>query len=224
VATTARSTDLSRRSIAAQVGRAAGFTALVVGLIGVGVWVSGAPEASDNGYVTFRPHWALYGALCAAAAAGFFLVRRVRRWVDRPRWLLPAAAGILIVAAVPALKPYTISPELTPLTCVPLLDAWHPVIPHPGPTNWAVWTSIYSAPPPSTSAEAKATLARVQAEKATSAYATDARYAEWTFGPGECVAKSRRTLAISLAVLGGGSAAVVAATALVKRRRRANIT
>ena len=204
----------------AQIGRAAAFTLLALGFIGLGLWVSGAPEASDNGYVTFQPHWALYGALCTAAAAGFFVVRRVRRWAARPKWLLPGAACVMIAAAVPALKPFTISPELTPLTCVPLLDAWHPVIPHPAPADWAVWTSIYSAPPPSTAAEAKATLARVQAEKATPAYATDARYAEWTFGPGECVARSQRTLAISLGICGGGSVTVVLAAAMWALRRR----
>jgi hypothetical protein len=211
--------------VQAQIGRAVAFTALVLGLIGVGLWVSGAPEASETGYVTFHPHWALYLALCAAATAGYFGVRRVRRWVGRPRWLLPAAAGILIVAAVPALKPYTISPELTPLTCVPLLDTWHPVIPHPGPADWAVWTSIYNTPPPSTAAEAKAVLARVQVEKATAAYAADARYAEWTFGPGECVAKSQRLLSVSIGILGGGSAALAAtATIWSRRRRRASVT
>ena len=188
-----------------QIGRGVGFTTLGLGLIGAGVWVSGAPEASDNGDVTFQPHWALYAVLCVAAIAGYMLVWRVRRWAARPRWLLPLTAGVLIVAAVPALKPYTIAPELTPLTCVPLLDAWHPVVPHPSRADWAVWTAIYEATPPSTQTEAKADLARVQTAKATPAYAADARYAQWTFGPGECVAKSQRTLSISLAILAGGT-------------------
>jgi hypothetical protein len=181
--------------------------------------------------VDLHPQWRAILLVGAVAGVSYFLFRRVRRWPTRPRWLLPLGVVVLVAAAVPALKPFTTSSELDSRSCVPLVDAWHPVVHNPGPSDLAVWQSQYKSLSPIPSdlvdpvkrrafvdEERRIFLAEQQQIRSTAAFQRADGYIIWTFTRGVCTPRSRQYLTFSAALLGIG--AVIGVGAVSVRRRR----
>jgi hypothetical protein len=202
-------------SVPVQILRGIGWTVLLLLAIAIAAWLFWTRE---------HPQWVTIGVL-GGLAAGCWLVRRhLRRWATRPRWFLPVGAVVLAVALVPALKPFTIDPEAVPVSCTPLFDAWHPVVPRPSQSDLETWRSVYSAAPLGINplrdpAARQALFAQMARTKATAAFRRADKWVVWTFGSGTCVARSRHDVLVSGALLGAGAIGIT--TALVVRRRRA---
>jgi len=168
-----------------------------------------------------HPQWAAIGILTGLATGSWLVHRQLRRWVSKPRWLVPMGAVVLVVALVPALKPFTVEPEAVSVSCSPLFDDWHPVVPRPSQSEIDTWNSVYSISPVVNlrdPAARRAYFAEKDRIRATPAFHRADKWFLWSFGDGPCVARSRHDLLVSGALLGAGATTIT--TALVVRRRR----
>ena len=184
--------------------------------------------------IHLHPQWQAIFLVGAVAGISYFVFRRIRGWPTRPRWLMPVGVVVLVAAAVPALKPFTTTSELDARSCVPLVDAWHPVVPDPGPSDRAVWQSQYKSLSPIPSdlvdpakrrafvdEQRRVLLAYQQQIRSTPAFHRADRYIVWSFTRGICAPRSRHYLVASGALLSGGAAIGLGGVTVRRRRNRA---
>jgi len=202
------------KSIPVQVVRSIGWTVLLLLGLALAVWLFQTRE---------HPVWGWIGVFVGLVIAAVVCRRYLRRWESQPRWFLPVSAVVLALALIPALKPFTISPNALPVSCTPLVDAWRPVVSKPSAADLATFRSVDSIP---TSLNLRDPAVRRElidqqdAARATPAFQRAERWAIWTFGQGPCVAHSQRELAIGSGVLAAGAAGIVTALSVRRRRER----
>jgi hypothetical protein len=231
----------ARRPIGVQVLRGIGWTGAGLFALGMAALLVETPGANEgiinddlNGHTTIaiHPQWKAIAVVFGVVVVCTLAFRRLRRWQARPRWLMPLAVVILIGSTITALKPFGMSSESDSQSCIPVVDAWHQVVPNPGPVDMRVWRSqfavqLHRSPytDPARSRQfydqQRATIrAQESAIKATPAFQRGERYMDWTFTQGVCAPRSRQYLGVSALVLIGGSAALAAVTVVPLRRRR----
>ena len=189
---------------------------------------------TDTGHTTvnIEPQWKAMLVVAVVAGSAFFVFRRLRRWSERPRWLLPFSVVVLVASAALMLMPLTVTDGYSDShTCSALLDAWHPIVANPGAADLAVRSSLYNVKlehsPFHDAARERAFYAaqrtrieaRGRAITATPAYQRAERYVEWTTSQNACAPRARTLFAASSAVLLGGAAGLSGATALSRKRR-----
>jgi hypothetical protein len=194
--------------------------ALLVGLLLVATAVPWLLNGDGFDDLSAPRRLAVAGTWVGLAAGLTFTWRRLRRWSERPRWLVPAAAAIVVAGLVPAVvmqapvQPGFIS------HCVPVADAWRPVMARPSAADVAYMTAH---PKPShvslnvmTRQQRDAFDAAFNVWLSSPAYAHMTIYSIWQDGPGPCAVPSRAHLGWSAAGLGVGAAGL---TVAVRRRR-----
>jgi hypothetical protein len=192
---------------------AAGFGILM--LVTLVQWVRGVDDAA------LIPAWRRITALAIVAVlvAGSILTwRRLRAWADRPRWLVPMAGLVLVAALVPAVWLPAPAEDLAGSSCVPLANAWRPIV-TASAADMAFFESGRRSGPPSTVRDHASLLAYtavLRARQQTPAYQRASHYITWVVTGGRCAPRSRTALEWSAAGLGLGAAAI---TLAVRRRR-----
>jgi len=231
-------------SVARQVLRGISWTAAGLATLALASALLKNPGATDGitntdtntGHTTvnIEPQWKAMFVVAVVAAISFLVFRRVRRWSERPRWLMPLSVGVLVAGCALMLWPSTVSDAYDDThTCTALLDAWHPVVANPGAADLAVRASLYNVQlkhsPYHDAArmhafylEQQRTLqARDVAIRATPAYQRAERYVEWTISQSACAPQARARFAASSTVFVGGAALLAGAVALSRKRKAA---
>ena len=203
------------RSVGRQVLRGIGFFVYgVSGLLAVLTLVSWV-HADDDGRAGLVRRLAATAVVLSLGVVVALTMRSLRRWEGRPRWLVPAASVLLVVALVPAVyapAPITSSSD----GCIPVLGAWEPVVAEPSAADLAFYESLFGQPHPKTRAEADAQVAVARAKRRSPAYQRVENYGLWAQSDAGCAPSSRTHLGWSAAGLGVGAAAL---TVAVRRRR-----
>jgi len=211
------------RSAPRQALRGVGFfVGLVVALFamvllwGVAEWLLGDGTGWDI------PGWRRASALVIGlVVVGGSVVtwRRLRAWVDRPRWLVPAAAAVLVVGLLPALILPAPADDFTGSPCVPIADAWRPAVTASASDLAFFQAGMHNGLPSSVHDRASlaAYTASQRARQQAPAYQRASRYELWAAGGGSCAPRSRVALGWSAVGLGLGAAALSLG---VRRRRR----
>src|SRR3954470_18226006 len=126
------------RPLHRQLLRGVAFTA---GLL-VGLYLAALTIAwlyNEDGFVDLSTprRLAVAGTWVGIAAAASLTWRRLRSWSERPRWLVAAAAVVAIVGTAPAVA--IPAPAVAGFIshCVPVADAWRPVMPPPSAAELA---------------------------------------------------------------------------------------
>lgn len=214
------------RSVVHQVLRGVGFTLAASFWLLLALWLAGGLLTSEDAFVEAAvppARRAASVAVVVALAVAVLLVRRwLRRWEDRPHWLMPAAWLVLLGALIPAVAIPTARDDFGSRVCVPLADAWRPVL-TASASDLAYWRSVYAAaPPPLTHdhaqnrAQLQGYLAAQSAKRAAPAFVRADNYVLWASAGGSCAPRSRTALGWSAAGFGLGAGGIAFA---VRRRR-----
>ncbi len=210
-------------SVLRQVLRGIGFTLL--GLVAVvlagdaGDWLRGQ---SGWGDLSATERSAVAGSWLVLVAALVLTWRRLRRWQERPRWLMRCAAVVAFVGLLPMVAVPAPAQARDISHCVPLADAWRPSVSAPAAADIAFARSVDAVehrrvaqrPYRPSHGAADAYLAQIESP----AYSSVALFQLWQRSPGSCASRSRVARGSSAAGLGVGAAAIGLA---VRRRRRA---
>jgi len=231
-------------SVARQVRRGIGWTAAGLAALVLASALLKNPGAKDGitntnvdtGHTTvnIEPQWKAMFVVAVVAAISILVFRRLRRWSERPRWLMPLSVGVLVAGCALMLWPSTIADAYGDThTCTALLDAWHPVVANPGAADLAVRAGLYNVPLQHSPyhdaarmhafylAQQRTLQSRAAAIQATPAYQRAERYVEWTISQNACAPQARTSFAASGAVFIGGAAALTGATAITRKRKAA---
>ena len=231
-------------SVARQVLRGVSWTAAGLATLALASALLKNPGAKDGitntdvdtGHTTvnIEPQWKAMFVVAVIAVISIFVLRRLRHWAERPRWLMPLSVGVLIAGCALMLWPSTVSDAYDDThTCTALLDVWHPVVANPGAADLAVRAGLYNvqlkhSPYQDAArmhafylAQQRTLQARDAAIRATPAYQRAERYVEWTISQNACAPQARTRFAASSAVFAGGAAALTGATAISRRRKSA---
>ena len=182
-----------------------------------------AAGKSDGPYEPAMPFSRRIGPSLVVAVVGttvWLTVRRLRTWSERPRWLLPVGAFLVLASAVVALVPFTIHPQGMPQECVPLFHAWEPTLRAPANSDMAVFTSVL-VPADLNLKDPVTRRRRLEADAVTRqspAFRRAQTYYRWTFGPGPCGRGSRESLAKSAALLIAGLGVLIGVGSAQKAR------
>jgi hypothetical protein len=107
-------------------------------------------ESGPNGTaVHLAPQWAAIAVVAVFALVVWTLVRRIKRWDDRPRWLLPTFVALAVAACALSLAPFSVTkvdPVDGSVGCVALVSAWDRVESPPNASDLAAYRSALLSP------------------------------------------------------------------------------
>ena len=194
---------------------------LVVVLVAVAALWAVAEWLLGNGAGWDVPAWRRGTALViglVVVAGSAVTWRRLRAWGDRPGWLVPAAAAVLVAGLLPALILPAPADDFTGRPCVPIADAWRPVVTASASDLAFFRAGMHNGLPSSVHDRASlaAYTASQRARQQSPAYQRASRYELWAAGGGTCAPRSRVGLGWSALGLGLGTVAV----SMGVRRRR----
>jgi hypothetical protein len=179
-------------------------------------------SAGFVGSTNYVRRWNPLPLLVVCAGAGVAVLgSRLRSWGRRPRWFPIGATTVLAVAAIPVVWPFAITNDVATQTCLPILDAWRPIVAKPSERDMHVWQSAWAVPPRSVLSDAAKRRAHAVARDrviASPAYRRAMDYAAWRLGRGVCAPRARRHAGASLAALAAG-VLTLGAGSTVRRRR-----
>jgi hypothetical protein len=204
-----------------QVARGVGWTALLLATLLIGLLLVTKPGRANG----FGPQWEAIAIVGAVVVGTVLVVRRLRRWPARPRWLVPSVFVLVVVAALPAFAWFDRNDEgISGISCVPLVDAWHEVVPAASSSDMAVWTGLervftpLSSDPVLRQAAIEQERAEIISVRATPAYQRADRYVLWNTSQDSCAPRSRDRLLLSAGLLAGGALLLTGATVVATRR------
>jgi len=202
------------QSIRRQVLRGIGFFAAgASALVAVGTLASWV-HADDAGQAGLGRRLGATAVVLTLVAGGFVSVRRLRRWSERPGWLVPAVAALMLAASIPAV--YAGGNGQYDGSCIPVLQAWQPSMTEPSAADVAYFESVLRTPLPHGRAALATFISAQQHKRRAPAFQRVDRYETWRFSEASCAPSSRSHLAWSAAGLGVGAAAL---TGALRRRR-----
>jgi hypothetical protein len=205
---------VARASVGRQLLRGVGFFAGGASALLTVVMLLSWVHDDEYGRAGLARRLAGTGVVLALVAGGYVTRRQLRRWGERPRWLVPAAVAVFVVALVPAA--YAPSNAFYAGSCVPILTAWEPAMSSPSAADLAYYESTFKIPLPRTNAQRAAFVHAQEARQQTPAYQRVSRFRFWYASEASCAPASRNRLGWSAAGLGVGAAAL---TVAVRRRR-----
>jgi hypothetical protein len=211
-----------RKFVSAEVRRGLTTTAALLGALWLlhRLFEETGEEPLTDGAFTIQPHWAAIAIVAAVIGIALVLWYFVRGWQWRPRWLVPVGAIVLGAAGVLAANPFT-PIDHSYLVCVPLVDAWHPVVPRPNTSDVRVFNSTFASPSTvQSAAEFREFRVASNAARHTPAFKRVTTYLDWSVSKDACTPRARRYLAASAATLVTGAAGTIVGVGRSRRRRQ----